>query len=139
MGFVACRQHCTILVQDNTERSVFMGIFDHCSGSAFVRSHTDVGWEGLALSLHSNSSQRMQCSQTSTDLFGNRQTQPRPSDCQMEKRNSSLQRTRLHCSRVHEAVYALALIWRLHEIWRSVATDSAERWQPRHSMRLSIR
>ena len=35
-----------------------MGIFDHSSRSAFVRSHTDVGREGLALSLHSNSSQR---------------------------------------------------------------------------------
>ena len=31
---------------------------------------------------------------------GNLQTQTRPSDCQMEKRDSSLQRTRLHCSRV---------------------------------------
>uniref|UniRef100_A0A667ZQH7 TSPO associated protein 1 n=1 Tax=Myripristis murdjan TaxID=586833 RepID=A0A667ZQH7_9TELE len=30
---------------------------------------------------------------------GNLQTQTRPSDCQMEKRDSSLQRTRLHCSR----------------------------------------
>ena len=28
-------------------RSVFMGIFDHSSRSAFVRSHTDVGQEGL--------------------------------------------------------------------------------------------
>ena len=28
-----------------------MGIFDHSSRSAFVRSHTDVGWEGLALAL----------------------------------------------------------------------------------------
>ena len=37
---------------------MFMGIFDHSSRSAFVRSHTDVGWEGPALSLHSNSSQR---------------------------------------------------------------------------------
>ena len=35
-----------------------MGIFDHSSRSAFVRSHTDVGQEGLALSLCSNSSQR---------------------------------------------------------------------------------
>ena len=35
-----------------------MGIFDHSSRSAFVRSHTDVGPEGLALSLRSNSSQR---------------------------------------------------------------------------------
>ena len=31
---------------------------------------------------------------------GNRQTQTHPSDCQMEKHDSSLQRTRLHCSRV---------------------------------------
>ena len=35
-----------------------MGIFDHSSRSAFVRSQTDVGREGLALSLHSKSSQR---------------------------------------------------------------------------------
>ena len=34
-----------------------MGIFDHSSRSTFVRSHTDVGREGLALTLHSNSSQ----------------------------------------------------------------------------------
>ena len=33
-----------------------MGIFDHSSRSAFVMSHTDVGQEGLALSLHSDSS-----------------------------------------------------------------------------------
>ena len=31
---------------------------------------------------------------------GNRQTQTPPSGCQMEKRDWSLQRTRLHCSRV---------------------------------------
>ena len=31
---------------------------------------------------------------------GNRQTQTRASGCQMEKRDSSLQRRRLHCSRV---------------------------------------
>ena len=31
---------------------------------------------------------------------GNRQTQTHPSDCQMEKRDSSLQRTHIHCSRV---------------------------------------
>ena len=30
-------------------RIVFMGIFDHSSRSTFVRSHTDVGREGLAL------------------------------------------------------------------------------------------
>nr|XP_061825561.1 glucoside xylosyltransferase 1-like isoform X2 [Nerophis lumbriciformis] len=39
-------------------RSVFIGIFDLSSKSALVRSHTDVDREGLALSLHSNSSQR---------------------------------------------------------------------------------
>ena len=32
---------------------IFMGIFDHSSRSTFVRSHTDVGQEGLALSLRS--------------------------------------------------------------------------------------
>uniref|UniRef100_A0A667Z027 VWFA domain-containing protein n=1 Tax=Myripristis murdjan TaxID=586833 RepID=A0A667Z027_9TELE len=32
-------------------RRVFIGIFDHSSKSALVRSHTDVGREGLALSL----------------------------------------------------------------------------------------
>ena len=37
---------------------VFIGIFDHSSRSAFVRSHTDVGQEGLALSLRCNSPQR---------------------------------------------------------------------------------
>ena len=31
---------------------------------------------------------------------GNPQSQTNPSDCQIEKRDSSLQRTRLHCSRV---------------------------------------
>ncbi len=35
-----------------------MGIFDHSSRSTFVRSDTDVGREGLARSLRSNSSQR---------------------------------------------------------------------------------
>ena len=35
-----------------------MGIFDHSSRSAFVRSDTDVGREGLARSLRWNSSQR---------------------------------------------------------------------------------
>ena len=35
-----------------------MEIFDLSSVSAFMRSHTTVGWEGLALSLCSNSSQR---------------------------------------------------------------------------------
>ncbi|CAI9598833.1 unnamed protein product [Staurois parvus] len=32
---------------------------------------------------------------------GNHLTQTRPSDCQTEKHDSSLQRTHLHCSRVH--------------------------------------
>ncbi|CAI9581818.1 unnamed protein product, partial [Staurois parvus] len=31
---------------------------------------------------------------------GNRQTQTRPFDCQIEKGDSSLQRIHLHCSRV---------------------------------------
>ena len=35
-----------------------MGMFDHSSRSAFVRSGTDIGREGLARSLRSNSSQR---------------------------------------------------------------------------------
>ena len=35
-----------------------MGVFDHSSRSSFVRSDTDVGWEGLAHSLRSNSSQK---------------------------------------------------------------------------------
>ncbi len=174
-----------------------MGIFYHSSRSAFVRSDTDVGREGLARSLCSNSSQRcsiglrsglcagQSSSSTPNSLIhvfmdlalctgaqscwnrkgpspicshkvgsmefskiswyaeafrvpftgtkgpspapekqphtiipsppnftvgtmqsdkyrspGNHQTQTRPSDCQMEKRDSSLQRTRLHCSRV---------------------------------------
>jgi len=33
-----------------------MGIFEHSSRSVFVRSGTDVGREGLARSLRSNSS-----------------------------------------------------------------------------------
>ena len=43
---------------------------------------------------------RVQCSQTSTVLLATAKTQTRPSDCQTEKHNSSLQRTHLHCSRV---------------------------------------
>lgn len=39
-------------------RGVLMGLFDNSFKSALVRSHTDVGWEGLALSLHCNSSER---------------------------------------------------------------------------------
>ena len=35
-----------------------MGIFDHSSRGTFVRSHTDVGREGLALSPRSNSPPR---------------------------------------------------------------------------------
>ena len=31
------------------------------------------------------------------------------------------------------------LIWRPHEVWRSVASDSAESWRPLRTMRLSIR
>lgn len=39
-------------------RDVFMGIFEHPSGRAFVRSDTGVGQDGLAHSLCSNSPQR---------------------------------------------------------------------------------
>ena len=208
-----------------------MGIYDRSSRSTFVTSHTDVGQEGLALSLRSNSSQRcfiglrsglcagQSSSSTPNSLLqegavsklfpqswelelsniscyaeafrvpvtgtkgtkpsswrttphhnppptnftlgtiqsdryrspGNRQTHTRPSDRQMEKSDSSLQITRLHCSRVqwrralHNCIrrllmYDLAaaarpwklipwsslrtapeLIWRPHEVWRSVA------------------
>ena len=95
---------------------------------------------------------------------GNCYTQTRPSDCQMEKRDSSLQRTRLQCSWVqlccalHHCVWhfalhllmygldaaarpwkpipwsflhtVLELIWRLHEVWRSVAIDSSGSCRP---------
>ena len=39
-------------------RNVCMGMFDHSSRRAFVKRDTDVGREGLAHSLRSNSSQR---------------------------------------------------------------------------------
>ena len=48
---------------------------------------------------------------------GNLQTQTGPSDCQMEKRDWSLQRTRLQCSRVqwrralHHCIHALHVTW----------------------------
>ena len=35
-------------------------------------------------------------------------------------------------------LYTLELIWRPHEVWRSVAIDSAERWRALRTMRLSI-
>lgn len=81
----------------------------------------------------------------------------------MEKHNSSLQRTRPHCSRVqgrHAFHYCiqhfalgdewlqlqllpwsspctvLELIWRPQEVWRSVAMNSIESWQILHTMRL---
>lgn len=113
--------------------SVFMGIFDHSSRSACVRSHTDVGGEGLARIhpkkvLGVRAEVRTLCARpvkfihtrtlSSPCLYGpcfvhhataqctkhrspgNRQTHTRPSDCQMEKCDSSLQRTCLHRSRV---------------------------------------
>ena len=71
--------------------------------------------------------------------------------CQMEKRDPSLQRTHLHYIQrfaLHLVMYGLdaaywpwkpipwsslrtvlELIWRPHEVWRSVAIDSAESWQ----------
>ena len=33
----------------------------------------------------------------------------------------------------------LELIWRPHEVWRSVVIDSAESWRPLRTMRISIR
>ena len=95
---------------------------------------------------------------------GNRQTQSRPSDCQMEKRDSSLQRTEnralhhcIRCFALYLLIYALdaaawpwkpislsflrtalELIWRPHEVCRSVAIDSAESCRPLHTMHLSI-
>ena len=103
-----------------------MGIFDHSSRSTFVRSPTDVGWEGLTLSIHSNSSQRcsvqtnfgMQCSQTSIVLW---------------------MQLLSHANPFHEVLYTLLeLIWRPHEVWRSVVIDSAESWRPLLTKRLSI-
>ncbi|CAI9619928.1 unnamed protein product [Staurois parvus] len=41
---------------------------------------------------------------------GNRQTQTRPSDCHTEKRDSSLQRTHLQCSRVQWQLAELLLL-----------------------------
>ncbi|XP_051526065.1 uncharacterized protein LOC127424703 [Myxocyprinus asiaticus] len=205
-----------------------MGIFDHSSRSAFVRSDTDVGREGLARSLHSNSSQRcsiglrsglcagqsssstpnslihvfmdlalctgaqscwnrkgpspncshnvgsMELSKISwyaeafrvpftgtkgpspapekqphtiippppnltdgtmqSDKYrspGNRQTQTRPSDCQMEKRDSSLQRTRLHCSRVQwrRALHHCIRRFALHLVMYGLDA-AAQPWKP---------
>ena len=78
---------------------------------------------------------------------GNRQTQTRPSDCQMEKRDSSLQRTHLHCSRVqwrhalqhcirrfalHSVMYGLdsaALPWKPIP-WSSLGTVLELIWRP---------
>ncbi|XP_051528965.1 uncharacterized protein LOC127426291 [Myxocyprinus asiaticus] len=205
-----------------------MGIFDHSSRSAFVRSDTDVGREGLARSLRSNSSQRcsiglrsglcagqsssstpnslihvfmdlalctgaqscwnrkgpspncshkvgsMELSKISwyaeafrvpftgtkgpspapekqphtiipsppnftvgtmqSDKYrspGNRQTQTRPSDCQMEKRELSLQRMRLHCSRVQwrRALHHCIRRFVLHLVMYGL--DAAARpWKP---------
>ena len=61
----------------------------------------------------------------------NRQSQTRPSDCQMEKRDSSLQRTRLHCSRVQwwRALHHCIQRFALHLLMYSL--DAAARpWKP---------
>ena len=197
-----------------------MGNFDHSSRSVFARSHTDVGWEGLALSLCSNSSQRcvlsgwgqdsVQASQLhphqtlsfislwtllcalvpshvgtgrghpltvptklgawncptivpytgtegpspapekqphtithpqpnftlgtmQSDKYrspGNRQSLTHPLDCQMEKRDLSLQRERLHCSRVqwrralHHCIRRFALHLLIHGLDAAMETHS---------------
>ena len=70
---------------------------------------------------------------------GNHQTQTHPSDCQMEKRDSSLQRTRLHCSRVqwrralHHCIRRFAL--HLVHVWFGCSCSATET----HSMKLSTR
>jgi len=45
-----------------------------------------------------------------------------------------------HENPFYEALYAfvLELIWRPHEVWQSVAIDSAESWRPLRTMHLSI-
>ncbi|XP_051540168.1 uncharacterized protein LOC127432786 isoform X2 [Myxocyprinus asiaticus] len=62
---------------------------------------------------------------------GNRQTQTRPSDCQMEKHDSSLQRTHLHCSRVQwwRALHHCIRRFALHLVMYGL--DAAARpWKP---------
>ena len=63
---------------------------------------------------------------------GNRQTQTCSSDCQMEKRDSSLQRTRLHCSRVQwrRALHHCIRRFTLHSCCSCSAIET-------HSMKLS--
>uniref|UniRef100_A0AAR2M5J2 Cadherin domain-containing protein n=1 Tax=Pygocentrus nattereri TaxID=42514 RepID=A0AAR2M5J2_PYGNA len=56
---VAATTTSTFLARLSTRfRSMFLGIFDYSSRSAFLRSETDVGQEGLAHNVCSNSSQR---------------------------------------------------------------------------------
>ena len=66
---------------------------------------------------------------------GNRQTQTRPSDCQMEKRDSSLQRTRLHCSIVQwrSALHHCIRRFALHLVMYGLDAVTMET----HSMKLS--
>uniref|UniRef100_A0A8C5N3A7 Reverse transcriptase domain-containing protein n=1 Tax=Leptobrachium leishanense TaxID=445787 RepID=A0A8C5N3A7_9ANUR len=62
---------------------------------------------------------------------GNRQTQTPPSDCQMEKHDSTLQRTRLHCSRVQwwRALHHCIRRFALHLVMYGL--DAAARpWKP---------
>ena len=62
---------------------------------------------------------------------GNCQTQTCPSDCQMEKSDSSLQRTRLNCSRVQwqRALHHCILCFALHLVMYGL--DAAARpWKP---------
>ena len=64
---------------------------------------------------------------------GNRQTQTRPSDCQMEKCDSSLQRTRLHCSIVQwRRALHLTLCIALADVWLGCSCSAMET----HSMKL---
>ena len=62
---------------------------------------------------------------------GNRQIQTRPSDCQMEKSDFSLQRTRFHCSRVQwrRALHHCIRRFALHLVMHGLDT-AARPWKP---------
>ena len=65
---------------------------------------------------------------------GKRKTQTPPSDCQREKRDSSLQRTRLHCSRVQwrRALHHCIQRFALHLVMYGCSCSAMET----HSMKL---
>jgi len=119
--------------------SVSVGICAHSAKRAFVRSGTDVGRESLAHNRHSMGLRSGLCAGQSSSSTPNSSNHVfmdlalctgaqsccssmtvirsliRPSDCQIVKRDSSLQRTRFHCSSVqlrhtlHQSKRRLAL------------------------------